>query len=93
MRTFEQHWEEIEENFDFERVYQVMKMLDWHWSSSEESEGIPSVARIKRRAKEICLEAFSNKFGNCSTGGFYASYGDGVLILGFHVDEWVTNQE
>lgn len=88
-RTFEQHWEEIEENFDWKKVYRVMKLLDWTWGMSEEAS-IPGIERIKKAARERCYGAFTNESGYSGSGGFLAQYKDGCLDLKFVVEEWST---
>ena len=86
---FEEHWQEIEDNFDFEMVYSAMKLLDWTWGQREEAS-IPSVQRIKKRAKELCKDAYDNK-KTIGTAGFEASFYDDSLLLKFVLEEWETN--
>ena len=90
-RDFELVWKEIEEYFNFENVYNVMKALDWHWYINTDNNGIdvtaiPSVDYLKIKAKRICKDCYSD--GNLhSNGGFTALIDNDELYLSFNVDE------
>jgi len=89
MKPFQEHWQEIEDHFDFEMVYQVMKVLDWTWGQNENAS-IPSVAKIKARAKKICKDAYDKKTV-IESGGFGAHYEEDSLHLYFIPESWETN--
>jgi hypothetical protein len=90
-RDFELVWKEIEEYFNFENVYKVMKALDWHWYMGEtesevEMQGVPTVKYIKARAKELCKQSYLD--GCCrSTGGFSCGIENDELYLAFTLEE------
>ena len=90
-REFEAIWKEIEQNFDFEKVYQVMKALDWHWymgvtDEGDEINGIPTVKYIKIKAKHLCHETYIDGGGH-STGGFSTGIENDEIYLIFTIDE------
>jgi hypothetical protein len=82
---FEKKWKEIEDNFDWNKVYQTMKLLGWHW----QNKGIPSISELKKTAYELLKDAveYSKEQGaNSATvvaGGFRATCEDGYLSLEF----------
>lgn len=85
---FEYYWEQIEENFKWNEVYQVMKLLDWTWGIGADAS-IPSVDMIKKEARSLCYMSFCNK-KSYTTGGFSARIDDGEIVLSFVLDEWVA---
>ncbi len=77
MKTFDELWEDLEENFDWEKVHKVMVFLDWGWRF----EGVPSAKELKEASKELLQECYNkvtlsdsiNK-SNIASGGLYAEY-------------------
>ena len=59
--------DEIMDTFDFDKVHDVMKFLDWRWQRAEEP---PDIYEIKQEARERLKQAA--KSGGSSTGGFTA---------------------
>lgn|SRR5574344_1503084 len=47
--------EEVIENFDFEKVHEVMKMLNWKWDGDNPGElpTIPTVEKMKEVVKDL----------------------------------------
>jgi hypothetical protein len=96
---------EIIEEFDFEKCYKVMLVLDWTWAG----QGIPSIERMKKFATDILNSAINgvlNRENNTkcdvpfmsSSGGFKAiacknryGYLD-FLKLEFVVTEWEVTE-
>lgn len=85
---FEHYWEQIDENFNWDRVYQSMKLLDWTWGMGADAS-IPSVAMLKKKAKRLCKDAFVDR-QTYSTGGFSAQVDEGMLSLSFILEEWAV---
>lgn len=85
-KSFEYQWEKIEGYFRWDRVYLVMKTLDWHWMD----EGIPSVNKIKSEARRLLYEVWKDEKGMRGTGGFVAGYDDGELWLDFTIEDCHT---
>lgn len=74
----------IMEEFDFEKVYQVMKLVDWHWRE----EGVPSPKRLRDEAYRLLSDLEAGKSYSLATGGFRASRDeDGMLSLEFVLEE------
>jgi len=83
---FQEKWEEIEKNFDWERVEKVMNFLDWKWYTVD---GIPNIRDLKHKAYNLLKEAYDNG-GYYAVGGFTAEYitKDNFLQLSFVLDSW-----
>jgi len=79
----------ILDNFDFERVHKAMIALEWNWYMGTCGEGIPSVGALKKAARELLSDAWMKKT-TISSGGFFAGYDDGGLVLRFILDEWFS---
>jgi hypothetical protein len=88
---FEKLWEQIEANFDWKKVYKVMKLLDWVWSMNGEM-GIPHIDTIKKNARGIAYTAFE-RGTTCTTAGFYASCDEDGLELKFILEDWFADVE
>lgn len=80
----------IIDNFDFDRVHEVMTLLGWTWWNVR---GIPSVQDLKKRAGELLTEVWEkpNDQYCISTGGFHARKDSGVLILEFVITDWAED--
>lgn len=91
MKTFEQHWDEIETWFDFQKVKKTMEFLEWHWGWGD-NKGVPSLIQIIEGGKERAKEAYDRK-GTSNCGGFYAEYNKKFdrLTLEFILENWTTN--
>jgi hypothetical protein len=83
---FQKKWEEINENFDWQRVEKVMNFLNWRWYSTD---GVPNVRDLKHKAYNLLKEAYDNG-GFYAIGGFEAEYlrNDDFLKLSFVLDSW-----
>jgi hypothetical protein len=84
---------EILENFDFIKVNEVMKFLNWTWFGGE----VPNIAKLIMRASELLEDVYNACEQNkdeytISTGGFEAEafYEDGIinLRLKFVLTDW-----
>lgn len=80
--------DEIMDNFDFDKVFRVMKFLEWGWMDY----GVPSVSDLRGTARVLLKECIKSK-SDVSTGGLCAYYyefdGIGVILkLKFVVEEW-----
>lgn len=61
----------IMEDFDFQKVHNVMKQLDWRWASTK--HGVPTIDEMKYEAKRLLIDACVER--TCvATGGFRAVY-------------------
>ena len=73
----------IMDNFDFRKVHQAMKALNWKWDRIDE---IPEEHELRKAARAVLRGAIA--YGFTGTGGFNARYLDGTLELYFVVTEW-----
>lgn len=63
--------QDIMEDFDFQKVHDVMEKLDWKWAMSK--NGVPTIDEMKHEAKRLLIDACIER--TCvSTGGFRAVY-------------------
>jgi len=74
--------DEILDEFDFEKVHKVMTALDWEWYSTD---GVPSIAELRREARRLLKDLVNGRHQSISTGGFTAYMHDGLLGLRFEV--------
>lgn len=86
---------DIMDDFDFEKVRDVMLQLNWTWATSTGDECVPAVWRIMELAKKL-LEQVMEYYGDyeahtISSGGLSAELTqDGILSLSFVCCETVT---
>lgn len=100
--------EEVIENFDFEKVHDVMKMLNWKWDGDNLGElpTTPTVEKMKEVVKDLfgSMEdqiakgvAKSGTWSDCTStgtaGGFRATIDDDVYTLEFVLEEYETDLE
>lgn len=79
--------EEIMENFDFEKMHEVMKFLKWEWWNLKTT---PTVEQLREAARKKLEDTATRKLGFHS-GGFRTEYiNDGDLHLSFVVTDWDT---
>lgn len=65
--------QDIMEDFNFQKVHDVMEQLDWKWAMSK--YGVPTVEEMKAEAKRLLIDACVER--TCvATGGFRAVYED-----------------
>jgi hypothetical protein len=77
----------ILEEFNFERVHTAMEALNWWWYNT--GGKVPSIEELKRTANGLLTDvAYAKHYKYISTGGFEASYVDGVLDLRFILTHW-----
>lgn len=86
-KSFEYQWNKIEKHFRWERVYSVMKALDWHWHIHNEEYGIPRIDTMKKHARKLLYDIYQQDKGNGSCGGFRYGVEDGQLWLTFEIEE------
>lgn len=63
--------QDIMEDFNFQKVHDVMKQLDWKWAMTK--YGVPTLDELKSEAKRLLIDACVEH--TCvATGGFRAVY-------------------
>lgn len=90
--------ENVMDNFNFEKVHDVMVELDWNWVNANSGElKVPTVLQLKASARRYLRRAFDGCCVVCS-GGLECSYHPpiddqdpaGFLSLKFVLEEWDT---
>lgn len=77
--------EEIMENFNFDKVYSVMKHLKWEWRGEPVTLGkIVSSALVHL----LAVESDTRETSYYSSGGFEARKEKGHYCLSFTIEEW-----
>ena len=60
--------EKVIDNFDFEKVHRVMVQMDWKWFGLNEGMAVPSVQRLRSKARKY-LEYLVSSDCECITSG------------------------
>lgn len=83
--------DEILDEFDFDKVKQVMDALQWEWSMDSGSR-VPEIPEMRKFARRLLKEVVEKPpYYYSGTGGFHAEKGaDGFLELRFEVTNWNT---
>lgn len=85
----------VMEDFNFDRVHQVMESLDWRWTIGEGERTVPSHYRLMRKADELlrtCMQHYGEtEYFSTGTGGLMASLDNGTLALQFILTETSTD--
>ena len=86
---------QVMESFDFEKVHDVMNLLDWRWSNGDGGLAVPSLYKIIKTADNLLRNVakyYGDKEFHCfSTGGFTASLDNGILSLQFILTETTSD--
>ena len=89
--------EEVMEEFDFEKMFNVMNYLNWEWATCvENGPSVPTIKEIRKLARSLmkdCIkkaQANEHKLMTISTAGFEVYYNetDRFLSLKFIVEGW-----
>lgn len=88
-KSFDYVWHQVCENFDFNKVFTVMKALDWSWHFKDERCGIPTPKTIMETARTMMFESYNDGF-QCSSGGFTVGWDSGEMYLVFQLEEFQT---
>lgn len=79
----------IVENFDFHKVYNVMKSLKWrYFDFAQGGYYNPTIDQLKKTARYILTSVATDDQTTMATGGFMATrYEGGMLHLCFYISE------
>lgn len=92
----EQMIADVMDDFDFDKVHDVMKALGWEWIARTGNGEVPGVWRIAKHAKKL-LDEVMEYYGDgehhaISCGGFTAMLEeDGELSLLFVIEQTSAN--
>lgn len=71
------------DEFDFEKVHRIMKLLDWKWWEGDAAYklfSIPTIPRLRKTAREALMMVEEGGMGG--TGGFIAmKHGDYYRLI------------
>jgi hypothetical protein len=82
--------EKITDEFDFERVHQTMKALNWTW---HDTDGVPSIGDLRRQARELLKELLKRNRYCVGTGGLFAYRFADTVGLRFEVTSYEVEKE
>jgi hypothetical protein len=80
---FDELWIDMQKQFDWQKVYNVMKLLDWHWHFNDNTMGIPSISTLQKNARYLMKAAFKRPGCIAQAGGFSSIYSEGKIDLKF----------
>ena len=89
MKTFEQHWEKVEEYLNWDRINKTMIFLDWSWVN----KGVPDIDQLKATVMKLMGEAYNSETDyKIGTGGFKIEYfkEDDCFNVSFQLTNWST---
>ena len=94
--------DEILDQFDFQKVKEVMDALNWRWAMGTEAL-VPDIPELRKKARELLWDVIRSKDRNrmIKTGGLVVEkqepiyrgnriFKDGTLELRFEVTSWNT---
>jgi hypothetical protein len=90
--SLEDCWDELCDNFDWEKVRSVMLHLNWKWYRTGSAE-VPTIKAVKETVKELFQSAWRKRNVLHGTGGFKIiidSYGRATVE--FVVVDWETEE-
>jgi hypothetical protein len=80
-------WDDIEENFDWDRLWVAMDAVGWKWALAD-GRDVPSIYDLKKEAKRLVYSAYEKRTF-IGTGGFEAEYIDlDTVSLKFVFGDW-----
>lgn len=83
MRIKQELIDEVMDNFDFKKVEQTMRFLNWTWVNE-----VPNEKRLRSCVRDLIKTLQDDE--NCgftATGGFVVTFEDGILNIAFILEE------
>ena len=89
--------DDVMDNFDFEKVAEAMKALDWKWATDEGTFEVPDTITLRRKARKMLKEVITDSIEKydgggltIGTGGFQVYYNENekYLELKFVLTDW-----
>ena len=82
--------DEILDQFDFEKVKEVMDALDWKWAMGPEPH-VPDIPELRKKARKLLWDLVRSNSVMIKTGGFVVEKDyEGTLELRFEIAAWNT---
>lgn len=97
--------EEIMDNFEFEKVHEVMDALKWEWIDGDGHFRVPSEKELRKRTSEMLYQTINsylteimdggdiNDQARISSGGFECTFDGESLNLNFVLADWTAYNE
>lgn len=97
--------EEIMDNFEFEKVHEVMDALKWEWVDTSGCFRVPSEKELRKRTSEMLYQTINNYItgimngedrdnpARISSGGFECTFDGESLSLNFVLADWTAYNE
>ena len=82
--------DEILDEFDFERVHQTMKALNWTW---HDTDGVPTIGDLRRQARTLLQELLKHNYYCTGTGGLFAYRIADTVGLRFEVTSYEVEKD
>ena len=82
--------DKIIKEFDFQRVHDVMKLINWKWIDTEAVAYVPHIYQLEETARRLLEEMVKStkEYDIIATGGFEAVKWDNALVLNFVLTGW-----
>ena len=88
---------QVMEQFDFERVHNIMQYLNWKWAIGNGEMAVPNSYRIMKCAdrllRGVAQHYGDDEFHSRGTGGFVASLDSECLTLQFILTETTIDSD
>lgn len=59
------------DNFDFEKVHRVMKLLNWKWALDNDT---PSIPQLRKHVRDQMSRIYGTNIFRIESGGFVTTY-------------------
>lgn len=75
--------DEVMDFLEFEKIYKVMKFLNWEWASENR---VPEIYELRRFVRELINELIDENLVEIQCGGFRVRKGSESIIVTFEVE-------
>lgn len=69
-KTFDEHWQEINKNYNWERQHELMKYLSHNWYNI----GVPKINDLKLKVSSLMRDVWRPHTCQTASGGFTVKY-------------------
>ena len=89
--SWEDHIDNVMDWFDFEKVHETMKLLNWTWGMGQNAH-VPEVPEIRKCVRDGLRRMISNGHRRWESAGFVAEkVNNEFLAISFQVTSWETD--
>ena len=81
-------FEQVLDEFDFIKIYNIMKFLEWKWHDADENPGVNEMIRNCKRLFQNCLDMYirDGERGFSGSGGFEIEINNNHIDLRFVIE-------